>query len=145
MKQQFHSQKNNAKARGIDFLFTFEQWQDWWIATGKWEQRGKGRGKYCMMRKGDVGPYSIDNVFCGTNERNARDCHLGSKRTEASRKKMSESRKGLFDGDKNPRAKTVGSPHGIWSTAKEAAECLGLTLSTVAWRCANKKHGFTYF
>jgi hypothetical protein len=144
MKKEFNGQKNNAKARGIEFLFTYEQWFDWWVVSGKLKQRGKGRGKYCMMRKGDVGPYSIDNVFCGTNERNASDCHLGSKRTKATRIKMSESHKGLFAGDKNPRAKTVCSPHGIWSTAKEAAKYLGVSPATVERRCKNQKLGFAY-
>jgi hypothetical protein len=144
MKKQFDGQKNNAKLRGIEFLFTFEEWKDWWIATGKWEQRGKGRGKYCMMRKGDVGPYSIENVFCGTNEQNAIDCHQGKTRSKETRDLMSRSHKGLFDGDKNPRARTVVSPYGTWTTAKEAAKYLGVSSTTVEVRCKKQIMGFAY-
>jgi hypothetical protein len=144
MKKEFHGQKGNAKARGIEFLFTYEQWLNWWITSGKLEQRGKGRGKYCMMRKGDVGPYSIENVFCGTNEQNAIDCHQGRTRSKETRELMSRSHKGLFDGDKNPRARTVVTPYGIWTTAKEAAKYLGVAPTTVEWRCKNHKSGFAY-
>jgi hypothetical protein len=144
MKKEFYGQKGNAKARGIEFLFTYEQWLNWWITSGKLEQRGKGRGKYCMMRKGDVGPYSIENVFCGTNEQNAIDCHKGKTRSKETKELMSRSHKGLFDGDKNPRARTVVTLYGIWTTAKEAAKYLGVAPTTVEWRCKNQKSGFAY-
>lgn len=144
MKKQFLGQKHNAKLRGIEFLFTYEEWLNWWIATGKLEQRGKGRGKYCMMRKNDIGPYSIDNVFCGTIEQNSHDCHIGKIRSEKTKKQMSDSHKGLFSGDKNPRARKITTPYGEWTTIKEAAKFLGVSATTVEWRCKNQKMGFAY-
>ena len=160
--------KSNAKTRGVDFLFAFEQWRDWWVATGKWEQRGRGRGKYCMRRQGDTGPYSIDNVFCGTNEENVRDGNLGKSVSAATRLLISVAQTGKPHdwclGEKNPmhrkeakakisaataggkhyRAKMVATPHGIWTSAVEAARCIGIPKPTVEWRCRNNFLGFSY-
>lgn len=160
--------KSNAKMRGIDFLFTFEQWRDWWIATGKWELRGRGRGKYCMRRHGDIGAYSIDNVFCGTNEENVRDGNLGKTVSQETRGKIAEALRGAphewsrgennpmhrpevkakisaaISGGKHYAAKMVGTPHGIWSSAVDAAKSLGIPEPTINWRCKNNKLGFAY-
>lgn len=160
--------KSNAKTRGVSFLFTFEQWRDWWIATGKWELRGRGRGKYCMRRHGDVGPYSIDNVFCGLNEENVRDGNVGKAVSQETRGKIAEALRGSSHewvrGEKNPmhrpevkakisaatkggkhyKAKMVATPHGIWDSATEAAKCIGIPVPTVNWRCKHNKLGFAY-
>jgi hypothetical protein len=160
--------KSNAKTRGVEFLFTFEQWRDWWIATGKWEQRGRGRGKYCMRRHGDIGPYSIDNVFCGTNEDNVRDGNVGKVDSLVTRLKKSEALIGKPKpwavGDRNPmhrpevKAKMsaaigganhynaigVTTPQGFFPTAKAAAAALGMKKPTVEWRARHNKFGFSY-
>lgn len=167
-RKGFTAHKSNAKMRGVEFLFTFEQWRDWWIATGKWELRGRGYGKYCMRRHGDVGPYSIDNVFCGTNEENVRDGNLGKVDSQETKRKKSESMRGKPKpwalGEKNPMhrpevkakmsaaisggrhyaAKMVATPHGIWTSAVEASKSLGIPEPTVNWRCKNNYLGFTY-
>lgn len=167
-RKGFTTHKWNAKTRGIEFLFTFEQWRDWWIATGKWELRGRGRGMYCMRRHGDVGPYSIDNVFCGTNEENVRDGNLGKAVSQETREKIAEALKGVphewsrgeknpmhrpevkakmsaaIGGSKNYAAKMVGTPHGIWGSATECARALSIPVPTVNWRCKHNKLGFAY-
>lgn len=58
----YQMQKNNAKRRGIPFLLTFEEWCGLWDSSGKWDQRGRYSGRYCMSRVGDEGPYAIGNV-----------------------------------------------------------------------------------
>lgn len=77
-KKAFYHHKSSAKQRGIDFLFTFEQWEAWWIKNlgDDWlEKRGSTKNKYCMARKGDSGPYSVENVKCKTVSENARNYH----------------------------------------------------------------------
>ena len=167
-RKGFTDQKRNAKMRGVEFLFTFEQWRDWWIASGKWEQRGRGRGKYCMRRHGDTGPYSVENVFCGLNEDNVRDGNLGKVMSQETRQKLSKANSGKAHpwsvGERNPmhrpevkakmsaaisggkhyRARMVATPHGIWTSAVEAAECIGIPVATVNWRCQHQKLGFAY-
>lgn len=58
----YSMQKKNADRRGIGWEFTLWQWWTLWQQSGRWDQRGRGNN-YMMCRIGDVGPYSIDNVF----------------------------------------------------------------------------------
>lgn len=61
----FCRQKYNASKRGIGWDLTFWQWWSIWQASGRWSQRGRGQG-YVICRRGDVGPYSVSNVFIAT-------------------------------------------------------------------------------
>ena len=69
--EKFHQHKANAERKGITFLFTFEEWLDMWLQSGKWEERGRGPDKYCMARHNDIGPYAIWNVSIQTNKQNS--------------------------------------------------------------------------
>ena len=78
-KLRYNQQKAGAKSRGIEWLFTFETWREMWEKSGKWEQRGAGKGKYVMSRPGDKGPYSPDNVVIKTHSENVIEAHeIGS-------------------------------------------------------------------
>jgi hypothetical protein len=166
-RKRYNQQKSNAKMRGVEFLFTFEEWKDWWIATGKWEQRGKLKGQYVMCRYGDIGYYSLDNVFCGTTQENVRDGNLGKEMTISTRNKISAFNKGQphpwSAGDKNPmhrpevkvkisiavggsnnyRAKTVICPFGIFGSTTEASKELNVPAETIQWRCRHNKSGWS--
>ena len=69
-KGRYQAHKLNARTRGIDFELTFDEW--WAIWEPMWGFRGRGRGRYHMCRHGDTGPYSVDNVYLGKHEENAR-------------------------------------------------------------------------
>lgn len=71
--EKYRMQKVHAKSRSIEFKLTFDEWLSWWKATGKYHLRGRASDNYCMCRKGDVGPYSLDNIYCATNAQNAKD------------------------------------------------------------------------
>lgn len=64
----YNRQKSQATARGIDFLFTFQEWWDMWEPY--WEQRGCGSLDMQMCRDGDTGPYSKDNCRIDTHANN---------------------------------------------------------------------------
>ena len=64
---KYCNQKSQAKQRGISFELTFEQWNDIWQKSGKWELRGRGRDKYVMSRVADKGGYTLGNVFIQSN------------------------------------------------------------------------------
>ena len=72
-KRAYDGHKKCAKRRGIPFLLTFDKWLDLWISSGHWEERGRGKDKYCMSRIGDLGAYVAGNVFIQTNSQNTRD------------------------------------------------------------------------
>jgi hypothetical protein len=60
----FRQQKANAKQRGIGWELSLWQWWTIWQKSGKWDRRGRhlGSAAFVMCRKGDVGPYSVENV-----------------------------------------------------------------------------------
>ncbi len=72
-KTQYRIQKENARRRGIEFNLSYEQWIEVW--GDKIELRGRGRGKYCMARNNDCGPYAIDNVRIIPFEDNNKEQH----------------------------------------------------------------------
>jgi hypothetical protein len=63
--------KSNAKARGVPFNLTIDEWYDWWIATGHWHERGCRKGQYVMARFSDKGPYALGNIKCILHSENA--------------------------------------------------------------------------
>jgi hypothetical protein len=59
-RSAYLDQKNNAESRGIDFLFSFDAWVEWW--GDDIDRRGCNLGQLVMARHGDSGPYCRDNV-----------------------------------------------------------------------------------
>lgn len=80
-KRKWWDQKQSAKNRGIEFDFPFEQWLQFWLDSGHWKQRGRGKGTYVMSRKGDVGPYTIANVEIKAQEENLSEGNVGREST----------------------------------------------------------------
>lgn len=70
-KRKFQEHKQHARMRGVPFTLTFDEWWDIWAKSGKWDKRGRGRGKFCMHRVKDEGGYSTGNVYIGMNEANS--------------------------------------------------------------------------
>jgi len=66
------NQRRNARRRGIGWQFTLASWWRVWNESGKWPERGRGRG-YCMCRYYDQGPYSPDNCYIATGVENVHD------------------------------------------------------------------------
>lgn len=80
-------QRQAAKKRDIDWLLTFEEWLAIWMASGSWENRGCGIGKFCMARHGDTGPYAAANVSIQSSQQNSFDGGFGGK-AKGSRKQV---------------------------------------------------------
>jgi hypothetical protein len=72
LRREFLQQRANARNRGIDWCLSFEQWRDWWLATGHVDERGRLRGQWVMARPFDSGPYEIGNLLCLRAEDNVR-------------------------------------------------------------------------
>jgi len=167
-KKAYTQQKSNANQRNVGFELSFSEWLALWHWSGKLEERGRGKDKYCMARIGDDGPYSICNVYITQNAKNVSDGNIGKKDTDITRIKKSLSASGLkrpwVAGDKNPMhradvkakisAATSGSKHyaargvktplGNFETAKAAAIALDISKSTIEWRARHEKLGFAY-
>lgn len=119
LRPRFVQQKADARRRGIAFVLTFAEWLNVWAISGHLPERGRGRGKYCMARFQDKGPYAIGNVKIILNEENSSEkicsdetrakyrariisaetrakiaaSHIGKKASEETRRKMSKTAK----------------------------------------------------
>ena len=67
-RARYLEQKSRAKARGVPWEITFDEWVNWWGAD--WEKRGKKELDLCMARYDDEGPYKIGNIYKATNIEN---------------------------------------------------------------------------
>jgi hypothetical protein len=68
--KRYAMQRNKARHRGIEWNLTFDEWFGWWLENGHYHERGRRKGEYVMARFGDVGPYSLDNIYCIPNREN---------------------------------------------------------------------------
>ena len=69
----YSQQKKNSAERGIAFRLTFKQWVAIWEASGKYDQRGRGIGRYVMSRIKDEGCYELGNVHIQLSTENNSD------------------------------------------------------------------------
>jgi len=69
-KKAYDDQKRHANTRHISWEIPYEAWLEMWLVSGKWEQRGRKKGQYCMCRYGDVGPYSVRNCYIDLTDNN---------------------------------------------------------------------------
>ncbi len=71
--RRFEQHRKNAQYRGIEFRLTFAEWLQIWRDSGKLHLVGRGKGKYCMARRGDAGAYEIGNVDIKPTVENSRE------------------------------------------------------------------------
>lgn len=69
----YEQQRRNAHSRAIQWNLTLAQWWSLWQTSGKWEQRGRGKGKYVMSRINDSGAYEIGNVHIQLGQANSQE------------------------------------------------------------------------
>lgn len=137
---KFTEQKWAAKRRCIPWEITFEEWWHVWEESGKWEQRGRGTGKYVMCRRNDSGAYAPDNVYIGLYETNAREAWTGRTHKQGTReliraahlgKKKSAEHVANLSGTNRPLAKltwdAVSEIRASSATERELAAKFGVT------------------
>jgi hypothetical protein len=81
-RASWRGHKNNAKARGIGFFFTYEGWCQWWedeLGPDWYEMRGCRKGQFVMARHLDKGDYRIGNVKCVSQGSNHAECNIRSR------------------------------------------------------------------
>src|SRR4051794_37768607 len=62
----FRTHRNNAKRRRVPFHLSVSEWWWFWSQDDRWERRGRGSNDLVMARRGDAGPYAVDNIVCLT-------------------------------------------------------------------------------
>ena len=109
LKMSYKYLKSYAKRRvdrngdPIGWEFTFDTWLEVWIQSGKLDQRGTHEGGYVMARKGDIGPYSPDNVDIITHSENIKFAKSYWKMTEEQKKHLSEINTGKTYSDEHKK------------------------------------------
>ena len=78
-RSAYLDQRAKAHSRGIDWEFTFDSWIAWWGED--FDKRGRDGTELVMARRGDTGPYSIENVTKITARQNLEDGHLNRSST----------------------------------------------------------------
>lgn len=82
----YTQQRRSASIRGIEWKFSFPEWWSIWVASGKWQLRGRRKDSYCMARILDTGPYATGNVHIITMSANISEGYItkpASKRRQA--------------------------------------------------------------
>lgn len=74
---KFNQQKRTAAERGIEWELTFPEW--WALWEPYFKQRGHQGHGLEMCRKGDMGPYSAENVFIASGLEN-REMTIGQRK-----------------------------------------------------------------
>jgi hypothetical protein len=170
-KIKYRYQRHRARQRGISWNLTFDEWYQWWQQTGHWEDRGITSGKYVMSRFGDLGPYSLDNIFCQTRDDNCREGNQklkGIKRSKEFRENLSNKLKGiakpyqqgnlnrfhknnltpdLIEKIKEGREKTkkpVVTPIGRFPSITEAAKAMNIDKGTIGYRIKTRPQEYHY-
>jgi hypothetical protein len=145
----FDAHRQNAKRRGTPFLFTLPEWWAWWQLDGRWEHRGMGRDALVMARKGDVGPYSVENVDCITHAQNMAAIPPEKRANGAARRWARQRELGIpchlaVRGDAHPRSRAVITPLGRFGSAALAAEAHGITRQGAGHRARTGTDGWRY-
>ncbi len=143
LRAAYGNHKHSAIKRGIPFLYTFEQWSEWWLMDDRWSRRGRKAGQLQMSRKGDNGPYSPDNVECVTKEQKQKSqlvlAFSPERRAEAAKKSGLARR-----GENNHQAKSVVTPLGTFVTIAAAAQAHGIRRSYGAKLAKGQRKGWRY-
>ena len=128
--QAFVYQKRTAKCRGISFELSLRQWWDLWQESGKWDQRGRGKGKFCMARIRDTGPYAIGNVQIIPIEQNAAEARYN----KPTKRHADPAERGvylLYPNHSKPWCAKYGNKSlGLYATKEEAVSARVVFLSS---------------
>lgn len=115
----YKAQKNSAESRDISFELTFDEWYNWWLKHGidkNFSQGKRTKDTLCMCRYGDVGPYSLDNIYCATASQNSKDMTANNSAFHPKRKISTP--QGIFDSITN-WSKVVGKTPGAFASRRK--------------------------
>ena len=123
-KTRFNDQKQSALKRSIPFLFTFQDWDQWWLKQGidRNIPQGKDANCWCMCRYNDQGSYEPSNVYLDTNSNNVK-----------LRNKLYWGKRGKLH-----------TPQGLFDSIIEACQSLNLTRRQVDYRIKTQSKDY-YF
>lgn len=110
---KYKLQRQQAKQRGIEWKFTFEDWCEVWQDSGKWSERGVTG--YQMCRKGDEGLYSIDNVYIAHHLQNKQEQQINGKGSKppVHNKLTDAERSEIYNTNRSTKHKELADKYGV--------------------------------
>lgn len=142
-KHKFNFQRWNARKRvdrlghPIEWHLTFDEWLQFWLNSGHWNERGCGAGKYVMARKQDLGHYELGNIEIKLASENTIEGNIlnpgrrkGHITTLETKQKISAKLKGHAKTQEHKDklskafAKPVMTPYGRFDSKKQAEQQL---------------------
>ena len=130
-RKRWHNHRCSARDRDIEHDISFEDWYEWWISNGVDKSQSQGpmtANTLCMCRKGDVGPYSLDNIYCATLSQNNRDQHIYNPLTGTANPMFGRT------GAAHNGSRPVGTPLGDFPSVTAAAAAHGLDPANIRYR-----------
>lgn len=157
-RNKFNDQRGQARARGIAFNLTWEEWINWW--GDDVDKRGNEADSLCMCRYNDTGPYELGNIYKDTRSNNSSFGMKGRVRTPEHRAALSKAQKGKPAPNKGvPHTeetkrkigaanamklrKPIMTPDGRFNSLKEAAASYKIDTATLIYRL-RKWDGYEY-
>lgn len=141
-KRAYRAQIDNSRRRGIEFNFSYREWLDFWGDDLK--DRGKCKGQLVMARKGDRGPYSIENVYIVTGEANRAEISLEKRKAAAKQAWTGDRTSHLENKAKHPRNRAVAHHGEQYVSAAEASRNTGNKARTVNEWCRRGRYGWAF-
>lgn len=90
----YKEHERNARSRKIDFLFSYEEWHDFWSLDNRLANRGREKNQFVMARDGDSGPYAAWNVHLATADENRRETKFKGRKSTSGYKGVTRSSDG---------------------------------------------------
>lgn len=156
-KHRYLVHRNHSKLRNIDFLLTFEEWNNWWLSHGVDKNQATKRNdknQPCMCRYEDTGPYSLDNIYYATRSQNVFDLHknkspcLGKEPWNKGKNNPKISGENHWSyglkAENNPNSKRIQTPAGIFASRREAAKHYQLDDASITYRMKTKPKEYYY-
>ena len=143
--QKASHQKVNAAGRTIKWDLSFKDWLEAWEQSGKWSQRGRRTGDYCLCRIDRQGDFTKDNIKIQDSWERQRVNFQGKSKPQSQRDKMSASAKGRPKSPEhiekirqsntgNHGPKPVMTPMGRFDSQAKAAEAYGVKPGVIKHR-----------
>jgi len=135
---RYNQQKAQADYRNEAWAITLEEWTACWDESGKWDQRGRGKGKYRMTRIDALYPWQLDNIEITSRK---------GRRVRPLNAPPVTSRKPIKHGDGHAISSKEVIINGVtYESQNKAAMALGVSPSMIRYRaCGNEDYpNWTY-
>jgi hypothetical protein len=129
----------DSKQRNIEFNLTFTEWYNWWLSNGI-DKNIESNHSMCMCRKGDVGPYSLDNIYFATRATNTSHARQNKPRSQKGELNPMFGRCAEF----NTNSRKIQTPFGTFASLNSAAEFLQISGEGVRGRIKRKPQEYSY-